>query len=410
MNSFPVLQKKKWRWWVTPKLIREKPIHRWFTFPHSFSGELVHSLLKEWGLDKKDRVLDPFAGAGTTLLACKEVGVPSSGYDLSPLAVFVSRVKVKGYRLNSLNEVWGELRKDIHRQPRKKKQIGKYPELVIQALQSDRLAIFDSLRRKIERISPSTARDFFYLALLRTIPMFSDAVASGGWLKWVKSKRKASQIVQKFEERVICMLDDLRATGFPLNHSSLHVSVADARSLPDKNGVYSAIITSPPYPNRHDYTRVFGVELMFGFSDAGKTKKLRYQSFQSHPEARPRRPSVIGYTEPLSLTSALQRLEKRKADPRVVKMLKGYFLDMFLCLREMKRVCKTGAKLALIVGNAQYRGVPFLVDELTAEIGEKTGLVCEKLYAARYRGNSAQQMGEFGRTPSRESVVVFRKD
>jgi len=48
-----------------------------------------------------------------------------------------------------------------------------------------------------------------------------------------------------------------------------------------------------------------------------------------------------------------------------------------------------------------------MVDELTAEIGEQAGLRCDKIIAARYRGNSAQQMRDHGRKPSRESIVVF---
>ena len=90
-------------------------------------------------------------------------------------------------------------------------------------------------------------------------------------------------------------------------------------------------------------------------------------------------------------------------------MLEGYFLDMYLCLREVMRVSCPGAKIAFVVGNAQYSGEPILVDELTAEIGEQVGLKCEKILATRYRGNSAQQMGKYGRNPSRESVVIFRK-
>ena len=65
--------------------------------------------------------------------------------------------------------------------------------------------------------------------------------------------------------------------------------------------------------------------------------------------------------------------------------------------------------MAFVVGNAQYTGQRIPVDELTAEIGEQVGLRCKKLVAVRERGNSAQQMGEFGRNPSRESVVVFEK-
>ncbi len=90
-------------------------------------------------------------------------------------------------------------------------------------------------------------------------------------------------------------------------------------------------------------------------------------------------------------------------------MIEGYFLDLYLSLREVQRVCSPKARSAFVVGNAQYQGVPIAVDELTAEVGEQAGLTCEKILVARYRGNSAQQMGKYGRNPSRESVVVFRR-
>ena len=96
-------------------------------------------------------------------------------------------------------------------------------------------------------------------------------------------------------------------------------------------------------------------------------------------------------------------------DPRIYNMLRGYFLDMFLTLREVYRVCRDGTRVAFVVGNAQYSGIPVLVDELTAQIGEQVGFRCTKIVATRYRGNSAQQMRDHGRKPSRESVVVLER-
>ena len=90
-------------------------------------------------------------------------------------------------------------------------------------------------------------------------------------------------------------------------------------------------------------------------------------------------------------------------------MLRGYFLDMHLSLREVERVCRRGAKIAFVVGNARYVGKAVLVDEFTAEIGERIGLVCQEIRAVRWRGNSAQQMGRYGRVASRESIVIFEK-
>ena len=121
------------------------------------------------------------------------------------------------------------------------------------------------------------------------------------------------------------------------------------------------------------------------------------------------RPEASDYVQPRRLARAVAQIRRKEKDARVKEMIEGYFLDLYLVLREVRRVCKRGARVAFVMGNAQYRGVPLAVDQFTAQLGEQAGLKCEKLLVARYRGNSAQQMGRYGRNPSRESVVVFRK-
>jgi len=408
MARFAVEERKDWRWWVTSKPLAGKPIHRWYVFPHSFASEIVHALVEDWGLTSNDHVLDPFVGAGTTLLAAKEKGIPATGYDLSPLAVLATRVKVANYPIARLRELWSRLQSGID--PAQWDGVARdYPDLVHKALPGRLLGAFDALDRAIADLNATEMeRDFFRLALLSTIREYSRAVATGGWLRWVDRRRSAATIPAAFSKHVELMLEDVDAG--PRCHSpSWRADQADARSLPDGGPTYTAVITSPPYPNRHDYTRVFGVELMFGFMDWEQTRQLRYQSLHSHPEARPQRPPVNGYHRPSRLARAVTTLRNREKDPRVLEMVEGYFLDLYLVLREVRRVCKNGAKVAFIVGNVHYRGLQIAVDELTAEIGEQAGLECEKLLVARFRGNSAQQMGRYGRRPSRESVVVFRR-
>jgi site-specific DNA-methyltransferase (cytosine-N4-specific) len=408
MRRLSVEERKDWRWWVTPKPLVGKPIHRWYVFPHSFASELVHALIDEWALTPDDRILDPFAGAGTTLLAAKEKGIPATGYDLSPLAVLTAQVKTASYKADRLDNLWSRLRRGIQ-SARWNGAAKDYPDLVRQALPGKLLGAFEALNRSITGLNATIEeRDFFRLALLATIPEYSRAVAEGGWLRWVNRRRGTTTLLDDFAERVGIMLKDLQKTPTRCGRD-WHVRAADARSLPDEASAYSAVITSPPYPNRHDYTRVFGVELMFAFLDWEQTRQLRYQSFHSHPEARPVRPDANGYVQPRRLAQAVAQIQQKEKDARIKSMVEGYFLDLYLVLREVRRVCKPKARVAFVVGNARYRGVPLCVDELTAEIGEQAGLKCEKLLVARYRGNSAQQMGRYGRWPSRESVVVFRK-
>lgn len=408
MGRFEVEERKEWQRWVTPRPLAEKPIHRWYTFPHSYTSELVHALIDEWGLTAKDHLLDPFVGAGTTLLAAKERGIPATGYDLSPLAVLAARVKVADYDAARLRELWSRLSRAF--EPTRCNGAAKeYPDLVRKALPGKLLGVFEALDRSIANLEATAGeRNFFRLALLATMPKYSRAVAEGGWLRWVDRRRTATSLAADFAEKIALMLDDA-GKAIVQRGAFWHVRAGDARSLPDTSSSYTAVITSPPYPNRHDYTRIFGVELMFGFLDWEQTRQLRYQSFHSHPEARPVRPEADGYNQPRRLVRALAEIRRKEKDRRVSEMIEGYFLDLFLALREVGRVCKQNARVAFVVGNAQYRGVPVTVDELTAEVGEQAGLTCTKIAVARFRGNSAQQMGKYGRRPSRESVVVFQK-
>lgn len=393
--------------WVIPKALEQKAVHRWYVFPHSFAPELVEFLIEDWGLTSEDSILDPFVGAGTTLLAARMRGVPAAGYDLSPLSVLAARAKIVRYDVDRLDASWKKLQRVLD--PARWNGASRpYPTLVRRALPGRLLGAFDSIAREIDRLKCSRVeRDFFRLALLAIMPRYSRAEATGGWLEWVDRRTSIRSIPDALRDQVEMMREDVLA-GELAQGSRWRAKVADARKLPDRSPGYTAIITSPPYPNRHDYTRVFGVELMFGFLDWEETRRLRYQCFHSHPEAHPKRPEANEYQPPESLVKTVARIRKRTSEPRLPTMLEGYFRDMYLCLLEMRRVCHLGAKIALVVGNAQYCGEAIRVDEWTAELGEQIGLKCEKIWIARYRGNSAQQMGVYGRTPSRESVVIFR--
>lgn len=398
--------RRDWGGLVTPQSGRNAPRHRWYLFPHSFAGQLIQHLVDEWALGCEDRILDPFVGSGTTLLAGIQAGVSVYGYDLSPLAVFASRTKATFFDGDSLKDAWEKLKKKIAR--RRKEGTGReYAALVHRALPAGRLDAVDSILRDIETLNcHPEERDFFRLGLLAILPTFSQAVGNGGWLRWTNAGKAADKIRQTYRARIDNMLLDIgidERTGE--NRASWGVALADARQMPCADSTYTAVITSPPYPNRHDYTRIFGIELLVAFQDADANRALRYQMFHSHPEARPTRPVDPTYQAPRTLAGNVKHLH----DKRLRRMIDGYFVDMYLCLKEIRRVCQRGGRAALVVGNAQYGGVPLEVDELTAEVGEQAGLRCTEIRTVRVRGNSAQQMATFGRKKARESVVFFEK-
>lgn len=405
---YPFRTRLEWRKWVVPEPLRSRPVHRWLVFPHSFTDDIVRALAEEWQLGTGDRLLDPFAGAGTTVLTAKQLGIPAVGCDLSPLATLASSVKIAKYDTDELQRAWSSLGKQV-KVRHANGEAKAYPDLVRSALPGKKLATFHGVKSAIAELdAPPRVRSYLLLALIRQIPKFSNAVPTGGWLSWRPNRRPAASLADALSVTVTEMFADLGAAHQP--RGTWLARSADARSLPLEDSSVSAVITSPPYPNRHDYTRVFGVELMFGFLDWEKTRALRYQMMHSHPEARPKRPSSDGYIEPRFIADAIRQVAQHDDRERVVAMLHGYFLDLYLALREMTRVLKNGGRAALVLGNAQYDGVPIEVDKAAAVIGRQVGLRCTEIRIVRERGNSAQQMKAHGRVPARESVVLFTKD
>src|SRR5438309_2819422 len=55
---------------------RQYPVHRWYYYKEGFSPELLSLIANELEIDNGFRVLDPFAGVGTTVLSASQLPSP----------------------------------------------------------------------------------------------------------------------------------------------------------------------------------------------------------------------------------------------------------------------------------------------------------------------------------------------
>ena len=60
---------------------QDRPAHDWYRFVLSFPPHVVREYLERFGIDSRHRVLDPFCGAGTTIVECKKLGIPAVGIE-----------------------------------------------------------------------------------------------------------------------------------------------------------------------------------------------------------------------------------------------------------------------------------------------------------------------------------------
>ena len=91
-------------------------------------------------------------------------------------------------------------------------------------------------------------------------------------------------------------------------------------------------------------------------------------------------------------------------------MLTGYFEDLYSTLTVVRDVLKNTGKAAFVLGNVRHAGALIPVDEIFALVAQQAGLKHVDTWVIRERGNTAQQMGRFGRQPSRGSIIFLSKD
>ncbi len=390
---------------ATAKELKTSPRHRWFYFPHSFSNRLIEEVLSLWSLPEGGVLADNFAGAGTTLLAARENGLSAEGFDLSPLAVNVANAKIAYYDPNRLKR---GLQTVLRIGPVDAPQI---PERLSKAFTEEELREIFTLLAPIRKLRRRN-RLFFLTALLWTVKDYCRAVPDGGWFRWQTWPNRSDEIRQAFKDRVASMLEDVNALNWTENVPPSRARLADARKLPLPDSSVDGLITSPPYANRHDYSRVFHIDLLLLGLGEPEVTKLRHKSIRSHVEAKgpngyKRR--LKGYSIPSSLQAVLEKIPG-DADSRIKPLLNGYFEDIYLSLLEVKRTLRLGGRAAYVVGNVRHAGVMIPVDEIMAELAPQAGLAFDAAWVLRLRGNSAQQMKQYGRQPSRETMVFFAKN
>ena len=190
------------------------------------------------------------------------------------------------------------------------------------------------------------------------------------------------------------------------------------------DNLYDAIVTSPPYCNRYDYTRTYALELALLGINEKELIQLRQQMLSCTVENRakdllrinPRWETAVAAADDQKLLQAiLKYLEDQKArgelnNDGIPRMVRGYFYEMACVIVECLRVLKPQATLFMVNDNVRYAGASVSVDMILSDIAEQLGFDVETiLVLPNGKGNSSQQMGEHGREPLRKCVYVWRK-
>jgi hypothetical protein len=346
------------------------PVYNWFQLKEGFSRDLVFLLAETWGLGGDDLVLDPFVGCGTTPLACKQLGINSVGYDVHPIMLFASRVKLGDYNVGELREAVRGLIKSKFERPEVE-----VPSFVARVFREPVLEDIVFFKRKILGIGDKPTREFLLLGLMNAAMRCSWAHKDGAAIRVVK--KSTPPFRKALERRLLGMCREVEQ--FEKKASRATVEHCDARKLKLADESVAAIITSPPYLNKREYIHAYRIEQeLLGLGTPTSNQLIGVRD--------------DGATEDFSEVE-----EFVEGKPLEVKL---YFKDMFVAIKELYRVCKPGAKVALVTSDACFHEGVVEVCVPLSELAEQAGFRAKRMLLVNRR---------FCTTPARKKVGVTKE-
>lgn len=271
----------KSRFYVQPSLTRSlvsfqanknRPVYRWYKYKEGFSASLVEHFFQKYQVTN-GKILDPFAGSGTALFTASAMGLDADGIELLPIGqqiISTKRLLENEFTADDFDELERWIKLPVWQNSQERISLnelritaGAYPENTKEQIEKYLAAI----SQENERV-----RAVLFFALLCVLEIISYTRKDGQYLRWdYRSGRKQGKKqfdkgeIVDFEKaisgKVREILADLQPTT-PIQKNLFAQKVEQGRihlfdgssldvmpKLPD--GEYDAIITSPPYCNRH---------------------------------------------------------------------------------------------------------------------------------------------------------------
>ena len=420
---------------------KSTPGLRWFKYKEGFSTRLVRELLQR---ADGPQVLDPFAGIGTTPLTASGLGCRGWGIELMPVGILVAEgiaaLSQRRHRRGFRNIAKALLQRV--RQDRCEADAGyrfRHVRITRHAFPPETESALARANAFIaEEVGPRLA-PLLRLACMCVLEDVSYTRKDGQYLRWDhRSGRPLRAHMEKgpiprFADALEAKLTDMEQDMefLPDLFGGPAPSLETGSCLEGLQNVEAAsqdaVVTSPPYANRYDYTRTYALELAYLGLDEDGFRTLRQALVSATVENKCKRDwlrqvyrnvSLLHWAdtayaasaalhEPLSI---LQARRRELSNPQVIRMVENYFLECAVVIAELGRVVRPGGRVFMVNDNVQYHGEEFPVDLVLSEFAEQMGFLCRHIWVLpRGKGNASQQMGRFGRREQRKCVYHWER-
>ena len=380
-----------------------------------------------------DRVLDPFAGSGTTLVECMRLGLDYSGQDINPLAILICRTKAGPFLTDVLESA---IKAVIERAGADR---GERVEADFTGIEKwfcpNAINDLSRIRRAIRQIDNIWCRRVLWTSLAETVRLTSNSRTSTFKLhvrsaddlesRSVDPFHTFAAIVSDVNTRLVEEAEALREGGHITKdgcyRGDVVVELGDStKSVPALNGEHDMLLTSPPYGDntttvpygQYSFLPLQWIDLRdidenADFSYLRSTHEIDTRSIGGSRKNAVQEVQDLLDVSP-SLRETLNRLEQLPADR--AKRVAGYYRDLAVSLDPVLNALRRDAYMIWTVGNRSVGGKPVPTDAILEELLNTRGSC---LVAKIHRKIPSKRMATrnaISSTMRKESILVFRKE
>lgn len=432
---------------------KNEPFYNWFKYKEAFSSKLVKYLIRKTR-SPSGKLLDPFAGIGTALFASQEMGWESTGIELLPVGTYTFKARNIALSVKQRefeNALCKFIKISLNNIIPDKKYF-EHVSITNGAFPSETENKLNAYLSYCETIPNKDIQFLFKFAAFTILEEISYTRKDGQYLRW-DHRAKRRHLKTNFNKGVIHSFEEaIRKKLMRMNQDMKGAKelelFANKNGLGPKPSIYEGstltilpklesekfelIITSPPYNNRYDYTRTYALELAFLGVSEQKMKELRQKMLSCTVENKEKINKLEEFYKSIgkhhdfnnvmtiyrncdAMTEINQRLDelnrmRKLNNTNIPRMVRNYFLEMCFVIFEMARLLYKSGLIMMVNDNVRYGGEEIPVDIILSSFAESFNLSVNKIWVLpNGKGNSSQQMGNFGKKILRKCVYVWEK-
>lgn len=348
-------------------------IHKIANYPASMVAPMQHELLQLLVEENPNyqNMLDPFHGAGVTLVEGQEIGLEVFGIDINPYAHIISLAKLEKYNPEAILASNSILFTRIDELKKSKKYTKHFFENIDKWFRKDVIIDLSIIRAAIMQENSCQNRRYYWLCFGEIVKKYSNTRTSTFKLH-VKEKDKIKEmennVFRDFKKKIE---ETYKLIGYP-SLGKFQLVCGDSNTVMKRwsEESFDVICTSPPYGDN-------GTTVTYGQFSTLQLLWIDNNDFQYDISC------IENYSklDSLSLGGTLSKKKAfycsplvneyvEKISPHKQKKIIQFYADYENSFRTMVRLLKRGGSMILTLGNRKVDGMEFPFTDINVDIAQ----------------------------------------